>query len=128
MIKGISALTLVVSDMSRSLAFYRALGFQCLNQADRGRFASLSAGPQFLNLAQGTPPAGRRWGRVIFYVADVDRFHQQALEQGLQPDFAPEDAPWGERYFHIADPDGHELSFARPLSSGAPAETAPPDH
>ena len=22
---------------------------------------------------------------------------------------------WGERYFHIADPDGHELSFAKPL-------------
>ncbi|MEE9270499.1 MAG: VOC family protein, partial [Candidatus Krumholzibacteria bacterium] len=26
-------------------------------------------------------------------------------------------AEWGERYFHITDPDGHELSFARPLSS-----------
>ena len=21
----------------------------------------------------------------------------------------------GERYFHLSDPDGHELSFARPL-------------
>ncbi|MHC4164482.1 MAG: VOC family protein, partial [Planctomycetota bacterium] len=28
---------------------------------------------------------------------------------------APADAEWGERYFHITDPDGHELSFARPL-------------
>jgi hypothetical protein len=25
-------------------------------------------------------------------------------------------APWGERYFHIQDRDGHELSFARPLA------------
>ena len=25
------------------------------------------------------------------------------------------DAPWGERYFHVRDPDGHELSFARLL-------------
>jgi hypothetical protein len=25
-------------------------------------------------------------------------------------------APWGERCFHIHDPDGHELSFARPLA------------
>ncbi|MEC8370717.1 MAG: VOC family protein, partial [Pseudomonadota bacterium] len=23
----------------------------------------------------------------------------------------------GERYFHITDPDGHELSFARPLDA-----------
>jgi hypothetical protein len=22
---------------------------------------------------------------------------------------------WGERYFHMPDPDGHELSFAGPL-------------
>ena len=28
---------------------------------------------------------------------------------------APADAPWGERYFHVLDPDGHELSFARLL-------------
>ena len=26
------------------------------------------------------------------------------------------DAEWGEHYFHIADPDGHELSFAKPLA------------
>ncbi|MCY3569357.1 MAG: VOC family protein, partial [Chloroflexi bacterium] len=24
-------------------------------------------------------------------------------------------APWRERYFHIVDPDGHEISFAKPL-------------
>jgi hypothetical protein len=24
----------------------------------------------------------------------------------------------GERFFHITDPDGHELSFARPLKRG----------
>ena len=38
----------------------------------------------------------------------------RAIENGLQPDTSPRDAPWGERYFHITDPDGHELSFARP--------------
>ena len=34
---------------------------------------------------------------------------------GLRPEVEPRDAPWGERYFHLTDPDGHELSFARPL-------------
>jgi hypothetical protein len=37
---------------------------------------------------------------------------------GDEPAMAPSGAPWGERSFHIHDPDGHELSFARPL--GAP--------
>jgi hypothetical protein len=26
----------------------------------------------------------------------------------------PRDAKWGEQFVHIVDPDGHELSFARP--------------
>ena len=38
-----------------------------------------------------------------------------ALDAGHRPEFPPRDAPWGERYFHVRDPDGHELSFARPL-------------
>jgi uncharacterized glyoxalase superfamily protein PhnB len=33
----------------------------------------------------------------------------------LQPQSPPHDATWGERYFHVSDPDGHELSFATPL-------------
>jgi len=28
---------------------------------------------------------------------------------------SPKDAPWGERFFHVTDPDGHEISFAEPL-------------
>jgi uncharacterized glyoxalase superfamily protein PhnB len=51
---------------------------------------------------------------MIFHVADVDTFWAHLKEKGFEPD-NPEDASWGERYFHLHDPDGHELSFARPL-------------
>ena len=27
----------------------------------------------------------------------------------------PSDTPWGERYFHICEPDGYQLSFATPI-------------
>jgi uncharacterized glyoxalase superfamily protein PhnB len=50
-----------------------------------------------------------------FHVGDVDRQHRRALAASLSPAFAPRDAPWGERYFRILDPNGHELSFASPL-------------
>lgn len=57
-------------------------------------------------------------GRVIFRVSDVDEYHRALLARGL--DFnAPQDAPWGEKFFHITDPDGHELSFAELLSGAA---------
>jgi hypothetical protein len=44
-------------------------------------------------------------------VADVDAFWTHLKERGFDPP-RPQDASWGERYFHILDPDGHELSFA----------------
>ena len=37
--------------------------------------------------------------------------------RGWPPKRPPRDAEWGERYFHITDPDGHELSFARPVGA-----------
>jgi uncharacterized glyoxalase superfamily protein PhnB len=45
----------------------------------------------------------------------VDAFYARAVAAGLCPDSAPRDATWGERFFHLTDPDGHELSFAQPL-------------
>jgi catechol 2,3-dioxygenase-like lactoylglutathione lyase family enzyme len=116
MLTGISAITLATHDMARAVEFYRALGFTLKSGGADARFASFDAGAGYLNL---TPmPAERSWswwGRVIFYVDDVDVQHARACAAGLSPEFAPRDAPWGERYFHIVDPDGHELSFARPL-------------
>lgn len=119
-IDGISAITLATHDMTRAVRFYEALGFTLRYGGPAAAFSSFAAGPHFLNLI--AQPAERRWfwwGRIIFYVSDVDRFHAHALSQSLRPDTAPQDAEWGERYFHITDPDGHELSFAKPLSGKA---------
>jgi uncharacterized glyoxalase superfamily protein PhnB len=53
---------------------------------------------------------------VIFYDPDVDGLHRRLVAAGYRPSTEPRDAEWGERFFHITDPDGHELSFAWPLS------------
>jgi hypothetical protein len=42
----------------------------------------------------------------------VDAFWAHLKERGFNPEI-PRDASWGQRYFHMLDPDGHELSFAR---------------
>ena len=93
-----------------------AHGFELLHGNEEGAFTSLRAGTRYLNLI--AQPAERRWtwwGRVIFYVGDVDAVHQRALAAGNWPTTSPRNAEWGERFFHMDDPDGHELSFARPL-------------
>lgn len=116
-IESISAVTLATHDMARAVRFYRAMGFVLRYGGESASFTSFSAGNACLNLTtEGSERAWSWWGRVIFYVADVDALHRQALAAGLQPQAAPRDATWGERYFHISDPDGHELSFATPLA------------
>lgn len=119
MIEFISAITLATHDMARATKFYGALGFECIYGGERASFTSFRAGRSYLNLvAQPPDRLWSWWGRVIFYVTDVDALHANAIREGYNPDTAPRDAEWGERFFHITDPDGHELSFARRLGPG----------
>jgi catechol 2,3-dioxygenase-like lactoylglutathione lyase family enzyme len=115
-IEALSAVTLATHDMARSVAFYAVLGFELKSGGPGAGFTSFYAGSGYLNLtAVGQAQRWSGWGRVIFYVDDVDALHERLVAAGLSPAFAPRDAAWGERYFHITDPDGHELSFARLL-------------
>ena len=119
-IESLSAITLATGDMGRAVGFYQALGFPLKFGGPDDAFSSFALGSSFLNLIAETHGPINWWGRVIIHVSDVDAMYQTALAAGFAPLFAPRDAPWGERYFHILDPDGHELSFARLLNQDPP--------
>ena len=115
-VEKISAISIKVNDMARSVHFYnRLLGLKVLYGGENAYFSSLQTlgvKDTILNLEKGhvTPV----WGRIIFYVEDVDRFWAHMKEKEFGP-ARPQDAAWGETYFHLVDPDGHELSFAQPI-------------
>lgn len=113
-IKHISAVTFAVRNMARSLAFYRKLGFQLVHGGEQATFSSLRFGEASVNLSSAPRYKGQWWGRAIFRVDNADTYHRSLTAAGLQAE-QPRDAPWGERYFHLTDPDGHELSFAQLL-------------
>src|SRR5438094_10050535 len=108
----------VNSTLSRHtlVQFYRdGLGMELLYGGEGSSFSSLRARDSdsaILNLEQGD--GNTDWGRLIFHVADVDACWRLLTDLGLIPE-KPRTASWGERYFHMLDPDGHELSFARPI-------------
>jgi catechol 2,3-dioxygenase-like lactoylglutathione lyase family enzyme len=116
-IERISAITIKVSDMARSVHFYgKLLGLKILYGGETAYFSSfqtLSAKDTILNLEQGH--VTHDWGRIIFHVEDVDRFWAYLKEKDFNP-ARPRDAAWGEKYFHLYDPDGHELSLAQPIA------------
>jgi catechol 2,3-dioxygenase-like lactoylglutathione lyase family enzyme len=117
MVTGISAVTLATHNMARAVGLYRMLGFEVIRGREAASFTSFRAGGNFLNLI--LQPAEKRWswwGRLIFYDDNVEGLYERLVAAGCRPEAPPRDAAWGERFFHITDPDGHELSFAWPLS------------
>ncbi len=115
-VKHISAVTFAVRNMQRSVSFYRRLGFQIVSGGEESHFTSLRSGEAFVNLSADPNYESCQWGRAIFRVDDADVHFEAMRSEGLEPD-TPRNASWGERFFHIKDPDGHELSFAALLPS-----------
>jgi catechol 2,3-dioxygenase-like lactoylglutathione lyase family enzyme len=60
------------------------------------------------------------FGRVIFHTENVDKLYSymqydQYVSKSIVFESEPTNAPWGERFFHIREPNGYQLSFAQPL-------------
>jgi uncharacterized glyoxalase superfamily protein PhnB len=118
MITSLSAITLATHDMAAAVRFYRMVGFEMLYGGETANFTSFRAGDGYLNLiAQPADKQWSWWGRVIFYESDVDALYERLVTAGFRPSAPPRDAEWGERFFHVTDPDGHEISFACPLKN-----------
>lgn len=112
----VAGITLRVTSMSRALRFYRdILGLKLLYGDEKASFCSFDVDGTYVNLeVSGKVETG--WGRIIFYCDDVDKAHSYVSSRGYQCT-QPRDAPWGERFFHIEDPDGHEVSVAKLLEN-----------
>ena len=125
----IDVIGLVVSDMGKSLAFYRRLGFAIPPEADGEPHveAALAGG---LRLAWDTietirsfdpewsPPAGSQHISLAFACTDpaeVDRVYASFVGAGYVGHLEPWDAFWGQRYATVHDPDGNGVDFFAPL-------------
>jgi len=127
----ISAVTLLIKDMERSCNFYSKIpGFKLVyGGSPADNFTSYKIGESngfYLNLElfkdviDSQDYERRYFGKIIFYTEDVDKlyFHfrkNRSISELILFENEPSNASWGERYFHIRDPDGYLLSFAMPL-------------
>ena len=76
---SISAVTLATQDMARAVRFYRALGFVQAYGGETAAFTSFRVGQGHVNLIRTAPGSSwSGWGRVIFYVDDVDAMFAHA--------------------------------------------------
>jgi catechol 2,3-dioxygenase-like lactoylglutathione lyase family enzyme len=103
---------LFVRDLPKSLAFYRALGFEVLREEERFAVVAWEDHRLFLDQRDDLPEApATPVMNVRVMVPDVDHVWQRVNEMKL-PVVAPiADRPYRLRDFTIADPDGFGVRF-----------------
>ncbi|MGW1275459.1 VOC family protein [Streptomyces tsukubensis] len=121
----LDAISLVVSDMAASLAFYRLLGLDIPADADTAPHveAVLPSGLRVLwdteevirsyDPSWTRPNGGERIGLAFLCEtpAAVDALHDTLTAAGHRTHLAPWDAVWGQRYAVVLDPDGMGVSL-----------------
>ena len=119
----ISAVTLPISDMKKSVDYYSKIpNFKIVFGGPDTQFTSFlieDGEKSYLNLKLNEVRLPN-FGRIIFYVDDVDELfdymeNDEIISSLGNLESKPVDAAWGERFFHVLDPDGYKLSFAAPI-------------
>ena len=116
---------IMVKDMAKSLAFYRAVGLDIPAELDSEGHAEITL-ENGLRLAWDThevirsfdehweEPTGHPRIGLAFLCdspADVDAQYEHIIELGYDSHKAPFDAFWGQHYAQIKDPDGNVIDL-----------------
>jgi len=116
---------IVVKDMAKALAFYRALGLDIPAELDSEGHAEITL-DNGLRVAWDSyetirsfdddwkEPNGHPQIGLAFLcqdAGDVDAQYQRIVDAGYQSHKAPFDAFWGQRYAQVKDPDGNIIDL-----------------
>ncbi|WP_026874684.1 VOC family protein [Jiangella gansuensis] len=119
-----ASIEFAVADMGRSLRFYRDLGLAVPDGAESAPHAEipLAPGVKLLldtheSLASFVPdytPSEDGGASLAFDCGDpagVDEAYAKMVAAGHPGHLEPWDAPWGQRYAVVLDPDGNGIDF-----------------
>jgi len=126
----ISAVTLLIRDMKRSCNFYSKIpGFKLIYGGSESLFTTYEIGKNslvYINLQlksnnRNDDEHSKNFLKIILHTDDVDKLYHyfkndKVISSLISFENEPTNASWGERYFHIRDPDGYLLSFARTIN------------
>jgi catechol 2,3-dioxygenase-like lactoylglutathione lyase family enzyme len=114
----VTAVGVVVSDLARSIAFYRALGMDVPETPGEGHVDTfLPNGVRFMLDTEDVvrsfrPDWTRETGNQVGVAlecsspSEVDELYARVVGAGFDGEKEPWDAFWGQRYAQLRDPDG----------------------
>ena len=117
----IAAVAVSAADLSRAVAFYELLGFRFPPleadtkhvEADGDVRLMIDEAAFLAELHGEQPQPGNTAGFAVLFEspADVDAAASRAADAGHTVVTPPYDAPWGQRYATVADPDGYRTDL-----------------
>lgn len=125
-VQKISAITLKIQNMRKEWKFYSKVpGLTPIYGGPNSTFTSFEMKDNFSNsktylnleLTNGIP-SNKNFGRIVIYSDNVDKLYNYFKnDENIAPIITiknePKDGEWGERFFHILDPEEYEISFAQ---------------
>jgi predicted enzyme related to lactoylglutathione lyase len=124
----IAAVAVTATDVSRAVAFYELLGFgfpavgpEDLHvEAEAGIRLMIDSASMMTELNGEPPRPGNTAGFAVLMGSpgEVDEAATRVADAGHTVVHPPFDAPWGQRYATVADPDGYRVDLFCPLPAG----------
>lgn len=123
----LDAIGIVVSDLERSVAFYRLLGVAFPDPGEEDHLeATLPNGLRLmLDSEEVVKSFDKDWKRPVGQsiglaflcdsASDVNAIYDSLMSAGHKGKLEPWDAFWGQRYAQVYDPDGHAVDLFAPL-------------
>jgi len=121
---SISGLLFVVQDLSKTVEFYKKLGFIFKDESPDFAKAYLNwfwiefvpfekVEPSLFKKVADTENSDSKGAGLFVEVSvdDVDAYYQKVVAAGLKPSSEPHTWDWGRREFVLRDPDGYKLVF-----------------
>ena len=119
---------MVVRDMAATLRFYRLLGLDIPDGAEKDDHVEYKSANGYrlawdsVEMVKGfmpdwEEPRGHRMGLAFLAdsPAEVDAVHARLMAAGYTSRKDPWDAFWGQRYATVMDPDGNPVDVFAPL-------------
>jgi catechol 2,3-dioxygenase-like lactoylglutathione lyase family enzyme len=104
----LEGLTLHVSDVNRSVEFYKKVPGAELLMHFGEQFAMFKFGEGRLGLLRAVKPG---FHIELGTEKRLDAMYEAVLAAGIEPESPPTDRSWGRRDFLVRDPDGNLLEF-----------------
>jgi catechol 2,3-dioxygenase-like lactoylglutathione lyase family enzyme len=125
----LDAIGVIVSDMARAIDFYGHLGLEFPTEAvdfvhgeatgPGGLRIMLDTETSVMSFSDWQPPTGGSPRTALAFLCDgpdeVNQMFSKLVDAGGSPHMEPFDAPWGQRYASVHDPDGNAVDLFAPL-------------